>query len=294
VNEAHPTDGKVHRCGVVALLGRPNAGKSTLLNALLGEKISIIASRAQTTRSNLLGVLTRPCAQILFHDTPGVNRGQSKFNLALTHCALAAAEDADLRLLLFESGAIWDEPEERVAGLPGPTILVRTKRDGSEPSAVPDPERFAAVLEVSARTGLGLEELLGVVESFLPEGPALYPEDTLTDVPMRFLAAEQIREVVFERYRDEIPYAVAVEIEQWKETDADVRIGATLLVERESQKAIVIGAGAKMVKSVGIEARQRLAQLTGKPVHLALHVKTDRNWTKRPQRVRELGYGSMR
>jgi GTP-binding protein Era len=294
VSDGDESEGVPHRCGIVALLGRPNAGKSTLLNALLGEKIAIVASRAQTTRSNLLGVLTRPHAQILFRDTPGVNRGQSKFNLALTHCALSAAEDADLRLLLLDSAAVWDEPEERVAGLPGPTILVRTKCDVAEPTAVPRPERFAAVLGVSALAGRGIEEMVTTVESFLPEGPALYPEETLTDVPLRFLAAEQIREVVFELYRDEIPYAVAVEVEQWKETDADVRIEANLLVERESQKAIVIGAGARMVKSVGIEARRRLAQLTGKPVHLALRVKTDRNWTKRPQRVRELGYGLMR
>ncbi|MCP4003177.1 MAG: GTPase Era [bacterium] len=279
-----------HRCGVVALLGRPNAGKSSLLNAALGEKLAITAARAQTTRGRILGVLSRPGSQILFHDTPGVHRGQAKFNLAMNERALLSAEDADLRVLLFECGATWDVPEERLAELKSPILLLHTKRDLAQPSPVPALDRFVAVLEVSERDPNSVAAFLDKVVALLPEGPALYPEDFLTDAPMRFLAAEQIREVVFEQFRDEIPYSVAVEVEGWDESSKEVRIRANLLVERESQKGIVVGAGGAMLKSLGIESRKRLAPLVGKTVHLNLWVKTDHNWTKKPARARALGY----
>jgi GTP-binding protein Era len=278
------------RCGVVAVLGRPNAGKSTLLNALLGEKLAITSHRAQTTRSRILGVLTLPEAQILLHDTPGVHRGQSRFNLAMTDAALAAARDADVRLLLLDSGATWDQPEERLAELDPPILLVRTKRDLGAPPPLSQAGRFTDVLEVSAETGLGLEPLVGRIVGLLPESPALYPDDYLTDRPLRFLAAEQIREVAFEMLRDEVPYSLAVEVEEWKEDDAAVRVRANLLVERESHKGIVVGVGGSMLKRLGSEARRRLADLVGRPVHLNLWVKADRNWSKRLKRARELGY----
>jgi GTP-binding protein Era len=284
------TASRPHRCGVVAVLGRPNAGKSTLMNALLGEKLAITSRRAQTTRSRILGVLTLPDGQILFHDTPGVHRGRSRFNLAMTNAALAAARDADLRLLLLDARATWDEPEERVAERSPPTLLVRTKVDLGPPTAVPRADRFTGVLEVSAEAGLGLEPLLARVLDLLPESPALYPDDYLTDRSMRFLAAEQIREVAFEVLRDEVPYALAVEVEAWQEEAADLRLRANLLVERESHKGIVVGEGGSMLRRLGSEARLRLADLVGKPVHLNLWVKTDRNWTRRLKRARELGY----
>jgi GTP-binding protein Era len=278
------------RCGVVAVLGRPNAGKSTLMNALLREKLAITSRRAQTTRSRILGVLTLPEGQILFNDTPGVHRGQGRFNLAMTEAALAAARDADVRLLLLDAHADWDQPEERIAELEPPTLLVRTKVDLGPPTSVPRAERFTDVLEVSAEAGLGLARLLERVLELLPESPALYPDDYLTDRSMRFLAAEQIREVAFEILRDEVPYALAVEVEAWKEDDAALRLRANLLVERESHKGIVVGEGGRMLKQLGSEARLRLADLVGKPVHLNLWVKTDRNWSKRLKRARELGY----
>ncbi|MCE2392733.1 MAG: GTPase Era [Proteobacteria bacterium] len=279
-----------HRCGVVALLGRPNAGKSSLLNALLGQKISIATARAQTTRGNLLGVLTRPGAQLLFHDTPGWHPSQRRFNLALSERALRAAEDADVRLLLFEAGADWDEPERRLAELAPPVLVVRTKCDRNVSTAVPGPERFAGVLETSALEGQGIEALVGALLPHLPAGPALYPEDFLTDAPMRFLAAERIREVAFEQLREEVPYALAVEVTEWKESDAELRIRARLLVERDSQMGIVVGQGGQRLGRLGREARRRLAELVGKTVHLNLRVKTDRGWTRRPRRVRQLGY----
>ena len=279
-----------HRCGFVALLGRPNAGKSQLLNTLLGEKIAIVSAKAQTTRGRMLGVLSRPDAQILFHDTPGVHRGERSFNQLMSERALETAEGADVRLLLFESGARWDIAEERIAALAPPLVLARTKCDLGAPAPVGRPDRFARIVEISALTGVGLEALVEALVSLLPEGPSLYPEDTLTDANLRFLGAEQIREVVYELYRDEIPYAVAVEVEEWKETDGDLRIRANLLVERESQKGIILGSGGSALKALGTEARKRLSERLGKRVHLALWVKLDKNWTKRPKRARELGY----
>ncbi len=278
------------RCGVAALLGRPNAGKSTLLNAVLGEKLAITSARAQTTRSRILGVLTRPHAQVVFYDTPGVNRGRARFNLAMTELALATAGDADLRVLLLDTNAHWDLPEERIAELRPPLLLVRTKLDLGPPTRGPRPERFCEILELSAHTGEGVERFIERVLSYLPQAPPLYPEDYLTDVPLRFMAAEQVREVAFELYQDEIPYALAVEVEGWKETEHDVRIHANVLVEREHQKAIVVGAGGRMLKALGSEARKRLRECLGKEVHLNLWVKADRNWSKRPKRARELGY----
>ena len=280
-----------HRCGTVALLGRPNAGKSSLMNALLGEKLAITAARAQTTRGSLLGIDTRPQAQILWMDTPGVNRGQARFNLGLTERALLTAEDADLRILLLDVRAEWDEPEERIAALRPPILLVRTKSDlASAPRPVHGPERFTHTLSCSATSGAGLDELVERVVALLPEGPSLYPDDVLTDAPMRFLAAEQIREVVFESYRDEVPYGVAVEVESYKTDGGELRVRANLLVEREALKAIVVGTDGRMLKRVGSEARRRLAERVGMPAHLNLWVKTDANWSRRPKRARQLGY----
>jgi GTP-binding protein Era len=279
-----------HRSGVVALLGRPNAGKSTLLNALIGEKLAITSGRAQTTRSRVLGVWTREDAQIAFFDTPGVHRGQARFNLAMTDAALEVAADADLRVVLFDATASWDTPEEKLSQLPRPLLLVRTQCDKGTPGPLPHPDRFDAVLEVSALTGAGMPELARALVGRMPEGPALYPEDYLTDRPLRFLAAERIREVGFELLRDELPYSLAVEIESWDESDDELRIRANLLVERDSQKGIVVGARGQMLKEIGQEARGRIRELVDMPVHLNLWVKTDKNWTKRLRRARQLGY----
>ena len=279
-----------HRCGVVALLGRPNAGKSTLFNALLGEKLAITAGCPQSTRGALLGVLTYPGAQVLLYDTPGINRGQTRFNLAMTDAALARAREADVRVLLLDARAEWDLPEARVAELPPPILLVRTKLDTGPPTLLPRGRAFAGVHEVSAQTAKGIPELSEAIVSLLPESPALYPEDTLTDAPLRFLAAETVREVACELYRDEIPYALAVEVEAYREDDHEVLVRANVLVERASQKPIVVGTGGRMLKELGSEARRRLRGVCGKPVHLELWVKTDRNWRKRPKRARELGY----
>ncbi len=281
---------QAHRCGVVALLGRPNAGKSTLLNALVGEKIAIATAFAQTTRGRLLGVVSRDNAQLLIYDTPGVHRGQARFNLAMTETALSVAHDADIRLILFDAGATWDEPEARLAALRGPKILLRTKIDGGPATPIPKGAFDGPVMELSAKTGVGLDALFAAIIAELPESPALYDADTLTDAPLRFLAAEGIREVAFERLRDEVPYSLAVEVETWDESESELLIHANLLLERESQKGIVVGSRGQMLKGIGMEARKRLSELVHKTVHLKLWVKLDKNWTKRPNRARELGY----
>ncbi len=279
-----------HRAGVVALLGRPNAGKSTLLNALIGEKLAITSPKAQTTRGRLLGVLHAPDAQLALVDTPGLHRGEARFNRALSEAALRIARGADVRAILLGADARWDSPEERLAELPPPLVLVRTKTDLGPPGPALRAERFEAVCAVSARSGEGLRMLVETLAGLLPEGPPLYPPDALTTAPMRFLAAEQVREVLFEALSQELPYAMAVEVQEWRESEGAVHIRADLLVERDSQKKIVVGQGGRMLKQIGIEARKRLAELVGRPVHLNLWVKTDENWTRRPRRVRELGY----
>ena len=218
-----------------------------------------------------------------------MHRGQTRFNLAMTDAAQRAAEDADLRVVLLDATGDWDTPEERLAELSDPKLLVRTKCDLG-PCTPVRPEGFSARLEVSARTGDGLDRLLDEITARLPEAPPLYPEDYLTSAPLRFLAAEQIREVVFEELEAELPYAVAVEVDEWKESEDAIRLRATLLVERDSQKGIVVGRGGQKLKQLGIESRRRLAERLQREVHLNLWVKTDKNWTKRPRRVRELGY----
>ena len=280
-----------HRFGHVALIGRPNVGKSTLLNTLVGASLSIVTPKAQTTRSRMLGVVTRPGAQLLLHDTPGLHPGEREFNRLLCERALETARDADVRALLFPADEPWGPAEEQVAALAPPVLLVRTKCDLADPSPVPGAERFAAVVETSAARGEGIEALLDALSAHLPEGPALYPEDTLTDVNLRFLAAEQVREVVFEQYRDEIPYGVAVEIRSFDESRADlVRIAADLLVERASQKGIVLGSGGSMIKRIGVAARPRIEALLGRRVFLELWVKHDPDWPRRAKHLKSLGY----
>jgi GTP-binding protein Era len=281
-----------HRCGFAALLGRPNAGKSTLLNALLGEKLAIVSPKAQTTRGRLLGAVHRPDAQILLVDTPGVHRGQARFNQDMSEAALESAARADVRVLLLDARASWGEVEAQLAELPAPRLLVRTQCDlVRRPLPVPEAvvAGFAAELEISALTGAGLPQLLDAIAALLPESPALYPEDFLTDTPLRVLGAELIREVAFEQLRDEVPYAVAVEVQEWKEREGAVHVRADVLVQRETQKAIVIGQGGTMLKAIGSEARRRLALLVGQPAHLQLWVKADPRWMRR-RRARELGY----
>ncbi len=289
----------VHRCGVVALLGLPNAGKSTLLNRLLGEKLAIVTPKAQTTRSRLLGILSLRDAQILLHDTPGLLRGERPLDRAMREAVQEAARDCDVAVLLVDPARGWSELQaawlERLADAERPVLLVASKVDQQRAARAPWPppgaERAAAVLRISARSGEGIDALLEALRTHLPPGPALYPEDQLTDRSLRFLAAESVRESAFEALAEELPYALAVEVTEFDESRAElVRIRANLLVRRDSQKRIVVGAGGAKIKQIGIRARLDLERLLGRRVHLALWVKVDPAWAKRPQRLRALGY----
>lgn len=286
-----------HRAGVVALLGLPNAGKSTLLNAILGEKIAIVTRKAQTTRSRILGITTRPEAQILWTDTPGIHRGGRPLDTAMREAAVEVADDCDVALLLVDlAKGVSAVHEEWLARLEGkPAFLVGTKNDRRRGAEAEWPPEIAAGLagapRISARSGEGVEALVGAVIDRLPEAPPYYADGELTDRPMRFLAAELVREAAFELLEQELPYAVAVSIQDYDEKDpALVRIRANLLVERESQKRIAVGRGGAVIKAIGVQARQGIEALVGTQVHLALRVKVDPNWAKGSKRLKALGY----
>lgn len=288
-----------HRAGVVALLGRPNAGKSTLLNRLLGEKLAIVTARPQTTRSRLLGILSRPDAQLLLVDTPGFLAGGRPLESAMRAVAEEAARDCDVALLLVDAVRGWEPLHEewrvRLAGQGTPPLLVATQcdRPGTERAPWPPPGTADArdALRISARTGEGLDALVERVVALLPEGPAFFAEDELTDRPLRFLAAEAVREAAFEALAQELPYRVAVEVTDFDESDpALVRIRATILVDRDSQKRIVVGRGGTQIKAIGIQARREIERLVGRQVHLALWVKVEPGWDRKPKRLKSLGY----
>ena len=287
------------RAGFAALLGRPNAGKSTLLNHLLGEKLAIVSARPQTTRSRLLGIRPHGSAQILLLDTPGVHAGRRRLDTELRRVAEEAGADCDVAVLLADPAAGWGEDLEawraRLCARGKPVLLVATKVDAPEAARAPWPPPGAgpadASLRVSARSGAGIPELLDAIAARLPEGRPLYPEDQLSDRPLRFLAAELVREAAFEDLEQELPYALAVEVVEWDESREDlVRVRANLLVERASQRRIVIGAGGAQIKRFGVRARQELEQLLGRRVHLELWAKLEPRWSRSPNRLKSLGY----
>ena len=285
-----------HRAGVVAILGRPNAGKSSLLNAILGEKLAIVCAKPQTTRSRILGIKNRLGAQLLFVDTPGLHASERAFNAILNRQAEEAGDDCDVALVLFDLlGGFCDDHAALLARLRErgtPALVVGTKLDraGAREAAFPPPGGELA-LRVSAHTGEGVEILLDALCERLPESPPLYPEDDLSDRPLRFLAAELVREAATDALDQELPYALAVEIEQFDESRSDlVRIRANLIVERASQKKIAIGERGSRIKQIGIRARREIEKLVGAQVHLELWVKVEPRWTKRPARIKALGY----
>jgi GTP-binding protein Era len=284
-----------HRAGIVSLLGKPNAGKSTLLNRLLGCKLAIVTDKPQTTRSRILGVLTRDDAQYVLLDTPGFHASTKAINLALNEIVDDVAKGCDVALLLVDLLRGWDDEHaelaERLAEAGTPLIVVGTKCDRADrkrpewPDSAPEPQI------VSGKTGSGVDALLERVRSQLPVAPLLYPEDELSDRPMRFLAAELVREAAFDSLSQELPYELAVEVVEWDEKRPElVRIRANLLVERASQKQIVIGRGGQGIKRIGVRARREIEKLVGKQVHLDLWVKVEPKWSKKPKRLKSLGY----
>jgi GTPase len=283
-----------HRAGFVAILGRPNAGKSTLLNALLGTKLAIVAPRPQTTRTAIQGVLTAPGAQMVFVDTPGIHESSTLLNKRMMD-QVRASSDADVVLFLVDATAAFHQEDAQAVdlvkktGAPAIAVFNKIDRLRDKPKILALIERyrglhdFAAYVPVSALKGEGMELLRKEILARLPEGPSLYPKDYLTDQPERFLAAEIIREKVLHLTRQEVPHAVAVMIEQWEDTPALLRIAATIYVERPGQKAILIGAGGALLKKIGTLARREIEELVGKKVFLQTFVKVRPNWRQDPE-----------
>jgi GTP-binding protein Era len=312
--------------GTVAILGRPNVGKSTLLNRIVGEKLAIVSPKPQTTRNRIVGVWNGTIAlrdggkpvkgQIVFVDTPGVHPPHSELSRFMVREAFGAVEGVDAVVVMIEApnrpapakglprgAASLPEAERKIidrvkqAGVPA--VLAVNKVDLLKEKSLLLPlieawserEPFKAIVPISATEGVGVVELVRELLGLLPEGPPLYDEETITDRSERFLAGELIREQLFLRLRNELPYASAVIIDNWEERpQGDVVIDATILVERDSQKGIIVGKGGQMIRDVGTSSREEIAKLLGRPAHLRLHAKVAPDWTTSPESIARLGY----
>ena len=293
------------KSGFVSIIGRPNVGKSTLLNALVGRKVAIVADKPQTTRTSIQGVLTTPEAQVIFIDTPGIHESNTLLNKRMMDTVRAALEERDLLLLLVDASRPHGEEDRRALDLVRetgtPTLLVLNKIDlvKDKKLLLPLIEHYQSLFEfadyfpVSATRGDGLEELRAAILERLPEGPAYFDPDHITDQPERFLAAELIREKVLLATREEVPHAVAVFIDQWEEAPEITRIYATILVERPGQKGIIIGSRGAMLKRIGTEARQEMERLFGTKVFLGLHVKVQPGWRDNPAFLGAIDWRTM-
>ncbi|MGZ8310171.1 MAG: GTPase Era [Rhodoplanes sp.] len=299
--EPADTAAEATRCGFVAVIGAPNVGKSTLVNALVGGKVTIVSPKVQTTRSLVRGIALEGRAQLIFVDTPGLFAPRRRLERAMVTTAWSGAKDADIAVLVVdarrgldaETGAILD----RLAGLAAPKALALNKIDlVAKPvlldiaRAANDRAAFVATFMISALNGDGVADLKAWLAGEVPAGPWLYPEDQMSDAPMRNLAAEITREKLFLRLHQELPYRSTVETDSWKEQpDGSVRIEQTIYVERESQRKIVLGKGGHSIKAIGSDARKEIAALIGQPVHLFLFVKIREGWADDPERYREMG-----
>ena len=291
------------KSGFVTIAGPPNAGKSTLLNRLLGEKISITSKKPQTTRNRILGVLHRPAAQLIFYDTPGVFQAKDKLNIRIVDEALSAVGDADLILIVVDAANADPNAErfliKRIQRQKRPVILALNKIDRVEKSTLLELidkwsgiHAFKAVVPISAKDGTQVEELIQAMEGVLPEGPPYFPEDTLTDVPERFIVAELIREQVLRLTGEEIQYATDVTVESFKEEKNGrlIKIDANIHLERDSQKGIIIGKNGSKLKQIGTRSREQIQRLLGTKVYLKLFVKIQKNWRKDTRAIRRFGY----
>lgn len=291
------------KSGYIAIVGKPNVGKSTLLNRIIAHKIAAISPKPQTTRNRILGIKTTERAQMIFVDTPGLHEPKGPFHKYMVEEVLKAMREVDVVLLLVDASTQNLADDEAIAlslkDFKAPSILAVNKIDlVAKPSLLPLMDRFSrlhpfeAIVPVSALTGDGVEELENEIMNLLPEGPLYFPEDQITDLPQRFLASELIREKVFNLCGEEIPYSVAVVVDEFQEREEPkpVFIRATLYVEKESQKGIVIGQGGRMLKKIGSLAREELEHQMGRKVFLELWVKVEKNWSRNTRSLRKLGY----
>jgi GTP-binding protein Era len=298
--ETQETSGET-RCGFIALIGAPNAGKSTLINALVQSKVSIVSHKVQTTRMPVRGIAIEGASQLVFIDTPGIFSPKRRLDRAMVTSAWSGAQDADLTGLLIDARRGLDGETEailkKIAELRGKVFLILNKVDLVDKpallalaTAINEQAKFAETFMVSALTGNGVADVRSWLAREVPPGPWHYPEDQVSDAPLRILAAEITREKLYHRLHQELPYQATVETEDWKEMkDGSVRIEQTIYVERDSQKKIVIGKGGQTLKAIGAEARKEIGEVTETPVHLFLFVKVREGWGDDPERYRQMG-----
>jgi GTP-binding protein Era len=288
------------RAGFVTIVGRPNVGKSTLLNRLVGQKVAIVTEKPQTTRNRILAIANTASAQIVFFDTPGIHKPKHEMNRRMVDLALRSLSNVDLALLLVDVTEPFGGGDqfvlERVRRAKAPVVLALNKVDRIRKPrilTIIDEYRrrhqFTDIVPISALTGENVDALASVVERQLPEGEPLYPPETLTDLPERFFVSELVREKILEATREEIPYSTAVVIDAWEEGEKLTRIEASVLVERDSQKGIVVGKGGSMLKGIGTAARQDIEAFLGTKVFLGLHVRVRSEWRENQRLLSELG-----
>lgn len=291
-----------HQAGFVSIIGKPNVGKSTLMNALVGEKISIISPKVQTTRHRIMGILSKPAYQIVFSDTPGIIEPKYKLHGSMMEFVNQSLQDADVVLFITDTSEHRAEDEaiyERLKLVKQPLIVLLNKIDLLEGNAQVEAkvnevqERIGnatAIIPVSALNKFGLDTAMKQILGFIPEGPSFYPDDQLTDKSERFVAAEIIREKIMMRYKEEIPYSVQVDVVEFKEEDHIIRISAEIYVMRDSQKQILIGKGGSAIKNVGIAARRDLERFFDKQIFLQTFVKVKENWRDSDKLLKQFGY----
>ncbi len=289
------------RCGFVGIIGAPNSGKSTLTNALVGTKVSIVSRKVQTTRAQIRGIAIAGASQIILVDTPGIFRPKRRLDRAMVDAAWGGARDADAVVVLIDAAKGLEEEAETIlrgsAALSGPVVLALNKVDRiAKPKLLElatkcaEYRPFERIFMISALEGDGVDDLRDYLAGVVPPGPWLYPEDQISDAPQRHWAAEVTREKLYERLHDELPYASTVETTDWKTLkDGSTRIEQTIYVERDGQKKIVLGAGGATIKTISMMAREELAEALGAKVHLFLFVKVRERWGDDPERYREMG-----
>ena len=291
-----------HKSGFVAIVGRPNVGKSTLLNRIVGQKIAIMSDKAQTTRNKIQGVYTTPDTQIVFIDTPGIHKPKHRLGDFMVETAYSALREVDVTLFMISAdqkrGKGDDFIIERLKKSEVPVFLIVNKIDKVHPDALLETIQdyssqmeFAEVVPISATEGNNFETLMNVLEENMPEGPQYFPEDQITDHPEYFIVSELIREKVLLLTRDEVPHSVAVVVDSMKRNENDkVHVQATIIIERDSQKGIIIGKGGKMLKVIGTKARQDIERLLGDKVYLELWVKVQKDWRDKQTYLKDFGY----
>ncbi|MBU3821804.1 GTPase Era [Flavobacteriaceae bacterium XHP0103] len=289
-----------HKAGFVNIIGNPNVGKSTLMNAFVGEKLSIITSKAQTTRHRILGIVNGDDFQVLFSDTPGIIKPTYELQQSMMEFVKSAFEDADILIYMVEIGeqALKDDSFfEKIKNSKIPVLLLLNKIDISNQEQLESQVQLwaqkvpnAEIIPISAKEGFQVKEVFDRIIALLPESPPFYPKDQLTDKPERFFINETIREKILLHYKKEIPYAVEVETEEFLEDENIIRVRSVIMVERETQKGIIIGHKGSALKRVGMEARKDLEQFFGKQIHIELYVKVNKNWRSNQNQLKRFGY----